>query len=70
MNKTGLILWEMDMMDNIACGIIFVIKTTDDNRRRQSKNQFMKVQTMKKNNVINQFLKTFMFITAIKELIK
>ena len=58
------------MMDNITCGIIFVIKTTDDNRRRQSKNQFMKVQTMKKNNVINQFLKTFMFITAIKELIK
>ena len=70
MNKTGLILWEMDMMDSITCGIIFVIKTTDDNRRRQSKNQFMKVQTMKKNNVINQFLKTFMFITAIKELIK
>ena len=57
-------------MDNITCGIIFVIKTTDDNRRRQSKNQFMKVQTMKKNNVINQFLKTFMFITAIKESIK
>ena len=57
------------MMDNITCGII-LLKTNDDNRRRLSKNQIMKVQTMKKNNVINQFLKTFMFITAIKELIK